>query len=85
MSSVPKLRVAIVGAGIAGLGAAIALEQHGSIDVQIYEREERLQEIGASIALGPNGMRKLDKLGVREALDDDVAFRNPSGFPMVYR
>lgn len=79
------LRIAVVGAGIAGLSAAIALQKRENIDVQIYEKASRLQEIGASIALGPNGMRTLERLGVVEALDDSIAFRNKSGFPMIYR
>lgn len=80
-----SLRIAIVGAGIAGLSAAIALQKQENIDVQVYEKASRLQEIGASIALGPNGMRTLERLGVIEALDDRIAFRNKSGFPMIYR
>ncbi|KAL1876850.1 hypothetical protein VTK73DRAFT_9152 [Phialemonium thermophilum] len=85
MADTPKLRVAIIGAGIAGLAAAIALKHHEGIDVQIYERATALAEIGASIALGPNGMRTLDRLGVYNALDDSVAFRNISRHPMIYR
>ncbi|KAK3368639.1 hypothetical protein B0H63DRAFT_515195 [Podospora didyma] len=81
----PGLQITIIGAGIAGLGAAIALKKHPAIDVQIYERAAELQEIGASIALGPNGMRTLERLGVNNALDESVAFRNKSGFPMIYR
>ncbi|KAK0631144.1 hypothetical protein B0T17DRAFT_530249 [Bombardia bombarda] len=80
-----RLQIAIVGAGIAGLSAAIALAHHPAVDVHVYERASELREIGASIALGPNGMRTLERLGVHEALDDDVAFRNKSGFPMIYR
>ncbi|KAK5679584.1 hypothetical protein LTS10_008405 [Elasticomyces elasticus] len=81
----PPLRIAIVGAGVAGLAAAIALQQHDGIDVQLYERAGELREIGASIALGPNGMRTLERLGVSGALEEDVAFRNKSGYPMIYR
>lgn len=80
-----KLRIAIIGAGVAGLATAIALESHPAIDVQVYERATELREIGASIALGPNGMRTLDRLGVHNALDDSIAFRNKSRFPMIYR
>ncbi len=85
MAQEPLLHIAIVGAGIAGLSAAIGLRDHPAIDIQIYERAAQMQEIGASIALGPNGMRTLDRLGVENALDDSVAFRNKSGFPMIYR
>lgn len=80
-----KLRILVVGAGVAGLAVAIALKKHEGVDVQIYERATQLQEIGASIALGPNGMRTLEKLGVLEALDDEVAFRKSSGYPIIYR
>ena len=85
MAETPRLRIAIVGAGIAGLTAAIALQEHPGIDIQIYERTSELREIGASIALGPNGMRTLDKLGIANALDDSIAFRNKSRYPMIYR
>jgi salicylate hydroxylase len=85
MAERERLRIAIVGAGIAGLTAAIALKNHPAIDVQIYEQASKLREIGASIALGPNGLRTLERLGVHNALDDAIAFRNKSGFPMIYR
>lgn len=86
MSESSKLQIAIVGAGIAGLTAAIALANHPGIDIQIYERATELKEIGASIALGPNGMRTLDRLGIHNALDDSVAFRNTkTKFPHIYR
>lgn len=85
MADNSKLNIAIIGAGITGLTAAIALKNHSGIDIQIYERAAELREIGASIALGPNGMRTLDTLGVHNALDDSVAFRNKSRLPMIYR
>jgi salicylate hydroxylase len=85
MATQSKLRVAIIGAGVAGLATAVGLQEHPDMDVQIYEKAKQLEEIGASIALGPNGMRTLERLGVDNALDDSVAFRNPSGYPMIYR
>jgi salicylate hydroxylase len=85
MAAQPKLTVAIAGAGIAGLVAAVGLRDHPNIEVTIYEKAKRLEEIGASIALGPNGMRTLERLGIENALDDSIAFRNPSGLPMIYR
>jgi salicylate hydroxylase len=81
-----KLRIAIAGAGIAGLTAAIALQKHPGIDVQLYERASKLEEIGASIALGPNGMKTLDRLGVENALSDEIAFKNlQTRQPHIYR
>ncbi|KAI6311850.1 hypothetical protein MCOR34_005847 [Pyricularia oryzae] len=85
MDSQPVLSVAIVGAGIAGLTAAIALQGKPGIDVHIYERTKELREVGATIALGPNGLRTLERLGINNALDDSIAFRNKSGHPMIFR
>ena len=79
------LQVAIVGCGIAGLTAAIALRQHPRINVILYEKATELKEIGASIALGPNGLRTLERLGLHDAINDEVAFRGPSNIPMIYR
>lgn len=84
----PALRVVIIGAGIAGLTAAIALRKiypPETLHIAIYDQAAQLREIGASIGLNPSGMRILDKLGVNAALDPSVAFRQPSGWPMVYR
>ena len=80
-----KLHIAIAGAGIAGLTAAIALLKHPLIEVSIYEKATELKEIGASIALGPNGLRTLERLGLHDAISDEVAFRGPSNLPMIYR
>ena len=54
MSKVQK--VAVVGAGIGGLNAAIALIQRG-FDVTVYEQADALGEIGAGIQLSPNAAR----------------------------
>ena len=80
-----QIKVAIIGAGVAGLTAAIALKDNPHIDFHIYEKATKLGEIGASIALGPNGLRTLERLHIDNALDESIAFRNKSGFPMIYR
>ncbi|KAL4886170.1 hypothetical protein BJY04DRAFT_213702 [Aspergillus karnatakaensis] len=87
-SNTESLRVLIAGAGIAGLATAISLTRIAglpNLDIQLYEKAPELLEIGASIALSPNGMRTLEKLGVHNALDDDVGFRGPSGIPQIFR
>lgn len=61
------LRVAVVGGGIGGLSAAIALEQAG-VDVTVYEQASALGEVGAGVGIAPNGMRMFDRLGLRSAV-----------------
>ncbi len=56
----PKEIIAIAGAGIAGLSAAVALKLAG-FPVEIFEREQGLQPIGAGIQVGPNASRILEK------------------------
>ena len=57
------LRVLIVGAGIGGLTAAIALRQQGH-DVDIYEQSKLAQETGAAIHLAPNANGLLRRFGL---------------------
>ncbi|KAJ7101551.1 FAD/NAD(P)-binding domain-containing protein [Mycena belliarum] len=59
----PPLNVSIIGAGIAGLTAAIALRRNGHL-VQIFETSENKAEIGAALALQPNALCVLDHLGI---------------------
>jgi salicylate hydroxylase len=61
------LRIAIIGAGIGGLAAACALRQRG-FEVAIFERAEKLEEVGAGLQIGPNGVRVLRALGLGDAL-----------------
>lgn len=68
MSSRPaNLRVAIVGAGIGGLAAALFLRRLG-LDVTVYEQAVELAEVGAGIVVAPNMVRLLDKLGLGDEL-----------------
>ncbi|AZC57748.1 3-hydroxybenzoate 6-monooxygenase [Pseudomonas chlororaphis] len=59
-------KVIIVGGGIGGLAAALALTRQG-IRVQLLEQAEQIGEIGAGIQLGPNAYAALDALGAGEA------------------
>ena len=60
-------RIVIIGGGIGGLAAAVALRQRG-FEVQVYERASRITEVGAGLQVGPNAVKVLYALGLREAL-----------------
>lgn len=57
----------IIGGGIGGLAVALALRQAG-VAATVFERAPALQEVGAGIGIGANGMYALEKLGVAEAV-----------------
>jgi salicylate hydroxylase len=61
------LQVAIVGGGIGGVAAANALLQRG-VEARVYEQAPVLREVGAGVALAPNGIRVLRRLGYGDAL-----------------
>src|SRR5215208_4458541 len=58
-------RIAVAGAGIGGLTAAIALRQAG-FEVFVIERAQELREIGAGLLLAANAQKALGKLGLAE-------------------
>ncbi|HTW04925.1 MAG TPA: FAD-dependent monooxygenase, partial [Streptosporangiaceae bacterium] len=60
-------RVAIIGGGIGGLTAAIALSRAG-VEVRVHEAAAELREIGAGVALHPNAMRVLRAIGVEDGV-----------------
>ena len=57
--------VLVVGGGIGGMAAALALSQQG-FRVEIFEQSTEIGEIGAGLQLGPNGFAAMDALGVGE-------------------
>lgn len=57
------LKVVIIGAGIGGLTAGIALHQVG-FEVEIYDRVRELRPAGAGISLWSNGVKVLNRLGL---------------------
>lgn len=61
--------ILIVGAGIGGLSAALALQRLGH-RVAIYEQAPRLTEVGAGLALASNATLVLQHLGLKDALLD---------------
>ena len=63
----------IVGGGLGGLAAALALARQG-IASHVLEQSPAFGEIGAGIQLGPNVFRMFDRLGVAEAISRDAVF-----------
>lgn len=72
-----SLSVCIIGGGIGGLSAAIALQQAG-IRVNLYERVAEIKEVGAGISLWPNAVKALYKLGFKQQLEA-IAFIGDGG------
>lgn len=78
------MRVLVVGAGIGGLGVAIALHRAGHEPI-VFERAGALEAVGAGIALSANAMAACDRLGVADELRrrglvaKRAQIRNPSG------
>lgn len=64
----------VIGSGIGGLSAGIALQQAG-LEVEVFERAPELHEVGAGISLWANALQALRYLG----LDETVRRRGASG------
>lgn len=63
----PVEHAAIIGAGISGLTAALALSRRG-ISSEIFEQAGELTDIGAGLQVSPNASRILAELGILEGL-----------------
>jgi 2-polyprenyl-6-methoxyphenol hydroxylase-like FAD-dependent oxidoreductase len=60
-----KFNIGIIGGGIGGVAAAVALRRAG-IHATVYERANELREVGAGMMLWPNATRVLKELGLLE-------------------
>lgn len=83
-----RMHVLIIGGGIGGLAAAIALQQIG-LAVTVFESTPELREVGAGLSLWPNAVKALDKLGLGEPLramgvpNGSAGIRAWDGTPLV--
>lgn len=62
------IKIVIVGAGIGGLAAALALKAHGA-EVTVLEQAEAITEVGAGIQVSPNGAAVLTALGLQKEFE----------------
>jgi len=75
------LQIGVAGAGIAGLSAAIALRRAGH-QVEIFERSQFRNEVGAAASIPPNGGRILERWGFDSAKaggTQNILIRRPKG------
>jgi salicylate hydroxylase len=62
-----RLHAIVIGAGIGGLAAAIAMRRAG-LDVSVYEQAAAIGEVGAGIQISPNASRLLQRYGLGDAM-----------------
>ena len=67
-----SLKIGIVGGGIGGLTAALALLRRG-FDVTVHEQAPELMEVGAGLQVSSNGVKVLFSLGLEKEIMD-IAF-----------
>ncbi|KAL2820776.1 hypothetical protein BJX63DRAFT_418392 [Aspergillus granulosus] len=80
-----RLRVAIIGAGPAGLGAAIEFQRLPFVDLRIYEQATVLREIGSGLNLQRNTWRMLESLGALQNVKPEEMFRAADGHSVQHR
>lgn len=73
-------KITIVGAGIGGLAAAVALRRKGA-RVTVLEQAEAISEVGAGLQITPNGLAVLQALDLAE----DLAWTAPRARAVVLR
>lgn len=61
--------IMIVGGGVAGLTAALALHAAGFARITVVEAAREIRPVGAGLNLMPNAVRELDALGVLGAVE----------------
>lgn len=62
------MKALVIGAGIGGLSAAVALKNAG-IDCEVFEAVKEIKPVGAAISIWPNGVKCMDYLGMGEMME----------------
>ncbi|MBB2911209.1 2-polyprenyl-6-methoxyphenol hydroxylase-like FAD-dependent oxidoreductase [Streptosporangium becharense] len=71
-------RAVVIGAGIGGLTAAVALQRWGW-EVTVLERAASLEPVGSGLAVAANALRALDTIGVGDEIRALSAIRGEGG------
>ncbi|WP_025732642.1 FAD-dependent urate hydroxylase HpxO [Carnimonas nigrificans] len=62
------MKALVIGAGIGGLSAAVALKNAG-IACEVYEAVKEIKPVGAAISIWPNGVKCMRHLGMGKIID----------------
>lgn len=79
------MRIAIVGAGIGGLTAALSLHAAGCRDITVLEAAPEIRDLGVGVNLPPHAVRELTELGLADELErvgirtSELAYYDPAG------
>jgi 2-polyprenyl-6-methoxyphenol hydroxylase-like FAD-dependent oxidoreductase len=71
-------RAIVIGAGVGGLAAAVALQRRGW-EVTAYERAGALADVGAGLAVAPNALKALDTIGLGDQIRELAAPQGEAG------
>ena len=69
----PRLSVAVIGAGMGGLATAAALQRAG-IEATVYEQAHKFTRLGAGIQIGCNAMKVMREFGLEQMLRDEAFY-----------
>ncbi|WP_436758921.1 FAD-dependent oxidoreductase [Streptosporangium sp. V21-05] len=71
-------RAVVIGAGIGGLTAAVALQRRGW-DVTVFERAASLEPVGSGLAVAANALKALDTIGAGDEIRELSAVQGAGG------
>ena len=80
-----KLKVAIIGTGPAGLGAAIEVSKKSFIEWRIYEKKLEVSEIGNGLTIQRNTWKMLEHMNAAQHLKSSDFFRPADGHYTQHR
>jgi salicylate hydroxylase len=73
-----RAKILLIGGGVGGLTAALALLQRG-LTVEVYEQSPELREVGAGLSVTPNAAHALVALGLKPLLEEKALALSRTG------